>query len=94
MYAKVEILLDQRNNVLTLPLTGIVREGAATYCCCVDAGKIDRRQINLGLRSGGDVEIRSGVSADDLVVIARADTLKQGQSVEVIPAAAQPSAPK
>ena len=56
MYAKVDILLDQRDNVLTLPTTAIVRDGSATYCCIVESGKIDRKKIELGLRSGADVE--------------------------------------
>jgi len=87
MYAKVEILLDERTDVLTLPVTAIVREGSATYCCCVESGKIERRPIELGLRSGSEVEILTGIDADQVVVLARADSLKQGQSVEVIPTA-------
>ena len=84
MYAKVDILLDERDDVLTLPTTAIVREGGATYCCSVEAGKIDRKQIELGLQSGGEVEVRSGIDADQMVVLARADSLKQGQAIEVI----------
>ena len=84
MYAKVDILLDERNDVLTLPTTAIVRDGSATYCCTIDSGKIDRKKIELGLRSGADVEVRSGLDADQLVVLARADSLVQGQPVEVI----------
>jgi HlyD family secretion protein len=84
MYAKVDILLDQRNDVLTLPTTAIVRDGSDTYCCTIDSGKIDRKKIELGLRSGADVEIRAGLDADQLVVLARADSLVQGQPVEVI----------
>ncbi len=57
MYAKVDILLDQRNDVLTLPTTAIVRDGSVTYCCIVEDGKIERKIIELGLRSGGDVEV-------------------------------------
>jgi HlyD family secretion protein len=84
MYAKVDILLDQRNDVLTLPTTAIVRDGRATYCCAIDSGKIDRKKIELGIRSGPEVEVRSGLDADTLVVLARADSLVQGQTVEVI----------
>ena len=86
MYAKVDIILDERQDVLTLPTTAIVREGSATYCCSVESGKIDRKQIELGLRSGGEVEVRSGIDANQLVVLARADSLNQGVPVEVIPA--------
>jgi HlyD family secretion protein len=84
MYAKVDILLDQRNDVLTLPITAIVREAGATYCCCIESGKINRKRIELGLRSGADVEVRSGLDADQLVVLARGDSLVQGQAVEII----------
>lgn len=84
MYAKVDILLDQRDNVLTLPTTAIVRDGSDTFCCTIESGKIDRKKIELGLRSGADVEVRSGIDADETVVLARADSLIQGQSVEVI----------
>ena len=84
MYANVDILLDKRDNVLTLPTTAIVRDGGMTYCCCIEAGKIDRRKIELGLRSGGEVEVRSGLDADQVVVLARADSLKPGQAVEII----------
>ncbi len=84
MYANVDILLDKRENVLTLPTTAIVRDGGLTYCCCIEAGKIDRRKIELGLRSGGEVEVRSGLDADQVVVLARADSLKPGQAVEII----------
>jgi HlyD family secretion protein len=84
MYAKVDILLDQRNEVLTLPMTAIVREGGATYCCIIESGKIERKPIELGLRSGNEVEILSGLNADQVVVLARADALKEGQPVEII----------
>jgi HlyD family secretion protein len=84
MYAKVDILLDQRDNVLTLPATAIVRDGGFTYCFVVESGKAERKRIELGLRSGADVEVRSGVAGDQLVVLARGDSLVQGQPIEVI----------
>jgi membrane fusion protein (multidrug efflux system) len=84
MYAKVEILLDQRDDVLTLPVTAVVREKNATYCYCVESGKIDRKQIELGLRSATDVEVQSGIHGDDVVVLTAAESLKQGQPVEIL----------
>jgi len=86
MYATASILLEQRDDVLTLPASAIVREGRDTYCCCVVAGKIDRKPVTLGLRAGDDVEIVSGLDADQLVVLARGASLQQGQPVEIITA--------
>jgi HlyD family secretion protein len=84
MYANVDILLDNRDNVLSLPVTAIVREGGATDCCFVESGKINLKKVELGLRSGADVEVCSGLDADQMVVLARADSLKQDQPVEII----------
>src|SRR5690606_13502144 len=84
MYATATILLEQRDDVLTLPVTAIVREGRDAYCCCVVSDKIERTPIELGLRSGGDIEVLAGLEADRMVVVAGADSLHQGQPVEVI----------
>jgi HlyD family secretion protein len=84
MYALGTIQLDRRENALVLPVTSIVRVSTETYCCCVQSGKIDRRKIELGLRSGPEVEVLSGVDEESVVVLAKAEFLQQGQSVDVM----------
>jgi HlyD family secretion protein len=84
MYAMATVVLEQRKDVLTLPATAIVREGTASFCCCVEAGKIERRRIELGLRSGNEVEVLSGIGANDTVVLVQASALKPQQTVEII----------
>lgn len=84
MYAMVTILLDQRDNAQTLPITAIVREGQLAYCCFVSGGRIERASIQLGLRSGDEVEVVSGLDSGQAVVLTRAESLRQGQPVEVI----------
>lgn len=84
MYATGIIELDRREDALTLPVTAIVRNGEETYCCSVVSGKIERPRIQLGLRSGPDVEVLSGIDETSVVVLVRGDSLKVGQAVEVI----------
>ncbi len=84
MYATANILLEERKDVLTVPLTAIVRDGQKTFCCIVESDKIQRIPVKLGLKSGSDVEVLEGLTADQTVVLARADSLKDGQPVEVI----------
>ncbi|MGD9856242.1 MAG: efflux RND transporter periplasmic adaptor subunit [Planctomycetaceae bacterium] len=86
MFATVTILLEQREGVLALPITAIVREGREAFCYCAQSGKIERKPVTLGLRSGDEVEIISGVGDGDTVVLARVDALQPGQAVEVIAA--------
>lgn len=84
MYATVTILLDERSEALALPITAIVQDGQNTCCCCVESGQIRRQPIVLGLRNGNEVEVVSGLSGSESIVLAQADSLRQGQQVEVI----------
>ncbi len=84
MYASVTITLDQRNDVVALPLTAIIRKEEANSCCIVKDNKIEIRPVVLGLRSGPEVEILSGVQPGEIVVMARGEGLVEGQAVAVI----------
>ncbi|MCO6455110.1 MAG: efflux RND transporter periplasmic adaptor subunit [Pirellulaceae bacterium] len=88
MYAMVTIQLDERNDVLVLPITAIVQDGEGAHCCRVESGQVQFQPVELGLRSGNEVEILSGLSGGEAVVLAQASSLRPGQPVEVI--AAQP----
>ena len=87
MYAAVTIRLDERPDALTLPATAVVHDGAAAYCMCVVAGRIEKKAIEIGIRSGGDVEVVSGLDENSVVVLKEPETLKEGQQVLVAPTA-------
>jgi multidrug efflux pump subunit AcrA (membrane-fusion protein) len=84
MYASVTILLAEVPDVLTLPTTAVMQSAGEPYCLTVDAGTIKKRPVELGLRSGPEVEIKSGLSTEDVVVQIRGESLTAGQAVEVI----------
>jgi RND family efflux transporter MFP subunit len=87
MYCTASVQLEKRTDVLSLPVTAIVYKGDQTLVCCVQSGHIVRKPVVLGLRSGTEVEIASGLGESELVVLARGDTLSEGQAVELLPAA-------
>lgn len=82
MYATGAIEMARRENALVIPATAVVRDGGATLVCVVTDGKVDRRPIKLGIRSGPDVEVLEGLQGDEAVVQIRAETLAAGQAVE------------
>ncbi len=84
MYATVQIQLDERRDVLTLPATAVMRDGRQIYCYCIENDRISSRAIQLGLRSGADIEVVSGITESDLVVLVRPELLQLGQRVERI----------
>lgn len=83
-FVTVRIQLERRPDVLTLPLAAIVRQGSETICYQIIDGKVHPQPIELGLRVGDDVEILSGLSGDEAVVLARANSLQPGHTIEVI----------
>ena len=80
------ILLEQRDDVLTLPVTAIIKDASQVRCCVVIDGKIQHQPIELGLRVGNEVEVLSGLKGEEQVVLVRADGLQPNQSVEIIEA--------
>jgi HlyD family secretion protein len=81
MYATATITLAKRENALVVPATSIVRDADGTACMAVDDGKIVRRPVELGLRSGSEIEIQSGIGENQLIVFKQPETLKPGQPV-------------
>jgi HlyD family secretion protein len=83
MFATVRILLDERSDSLVLPVAAILQADNKTYCNRVENGKIVREPVVLGLRSGDEVEIASGLSGKETIVLARSAALTPGQMVAV-----------
>jgi RND family efflux transporter MFP subunit len=87
MYAMATIKLAERENAIVLPATAIVRDAAGTACMVVDDGKIVRCPVELGLRSGGEIEVLSGIEESQMIVLKQPEALRPGQSVGIAPAA-------
>jgi HlyD family secretion protein len=83
MYAQVTIDLAERKDAVTLPLASVVEQDAETWCFIVESGKVVRKPVRVGLKAGGEVEIESGLSGNELVVLGKGGQLKDGQPVEV-----------
>lgn len=62
----VEIILDQRQSVVTVPLTAIQSEGDSRFVWIKDKeGKAQQRDVTVGLENLQDAEIISGLRAGD-----------------------------
>jgi RND family efflux transporter MFP subunit len=83
-YATAAIELARRESVLTIPTTAIIRVDQQTLVNEVEDGKVVRRHVKLGLRSGNEIEVLEGVDEQATVVQVRGESLVEGQVVEVI----------
>ena len=85
MYADTVINLEQRNNVVTVPTQAVVQGEGQPYVLTVDNGKIDKRIVTLGIQGPDKVEILSGVSAGDSVVVSGQANYQAGETVRPQP---------
>ncbi|HVB64821.1 MAG TPA: efflux RND transporter periplasmic adaptor subunit [Nitrolancea sp.] len=69
MNANVSIQTAVRKNVLLIPQSAIRTVGKRTFVTTVSNGKQTEREIQIGLSSGGQVEVASGLSEGDTVVL-------------------------
>jgi HlyD family secretion protein len=79
----VEIIVQQRKDVVALNLEAIQRTEPQPFVWIKDAqGKAQKRNITLGLEGPTQVEIKSGLTAGDKVILPTPDTsLKVGTPV-------------
>lgn len=77
----VRVLLDQRENVLSVPRGAFVDEGGGNSAYVVRDGVAVKQSIRLGARGIDRVEILSGLQPGDRVVISGAEAFRDAPSV-------------
>lgn len=82
MFASVALKLDQRDQVLAVPLAALAR-GAQPNLYIVQPDKtLEQRPVKLGLETAAKVEILSGLTDGELVFVGSRSQVKPGQKVE------------
>jgi HlyD family secretion protein len=83
MTARVTITVGERKNVMMVPLAAIKEENGQKYVEVMTNGKTESILVNVGLKNDENVEILSGLSEADQIVIPAAKpkttTTKQDQ---------------
>ena len=65
--ANAEIVLQEVSDVITLPESAIQYEGEQTFVYVKNGKEFERREVKTGLSDGVNIEIKSGLSLDDVV---------------------------
>jgi HlyD family secretion protein len=90
MTASVDIEVARREGVVVVPADAVrdARSGNPSVLA-VSGGQVERRQVALGLRGDGRIEIREGVAPGDLLVPPTFALVKPGQRVRAVPVTAK-----
>jgi HlyD family secretion protein len=73
------------NNV-AVPLTAVLYGGAGTVVQVVKRQRVETRRVEVGLMSGGEIEIREGIAEGDIVVARAGALLREGDPVRPVAA--------
>jgi membrane fusion protein, multidrug efflux system len=90
LFARIELVLSDQPDALTIPQAALVRRDGRTYVYVVgDDDRAEMREVTTGIEADGRVELRLGVSEGDRVVTRGQNLLEDGAPVRVVGAAAQ-----
>lgn len=83
MYTETRLSLREKNNVLTVPLEAVSRNGDDATVLAVNAQNlIEERHVKLGLEDSARVEVLSGLTDQDRVIIGNRSQFRAGQRIQ------------
>ena len=74
---------------VSLPLTAVLYGSAGTVVQVVRRSRVETRRVEVGLTSGGQIEIRDGLHEGDIVVARAGALLREGDPVRPVTASAE-----
>jgi RND family efflux transporter MFP subunit len=83
MYATANLTLDSAPNALAVPIEAVsVADNKASVMLVKPDNTIEERTVTTGMETASLVEVQSGLSADDMVIVGSRSQLTAGQKVE------------
>jgi membrane fusion protein, multidrug efflux system len=83
-FVNVEIVTETLADRFTLPRTAVLVDGAAPRVFAVSGGRAQEREVTMGVSQAERVEIRTGVSTGDTIVVVGQDNLRPGIAVNLM----------
>lgn len=89
-YAVAHVELPDNSQRLTLPATAVINASGQDHVWVLEKGTLVRRVVTTGRRDAreGRIEILQGLKAEDQVLAARFDNLRDGAAAKVVDARA------
>lgn len=85
-YAEVHLKIPSQTPIYLLPVNTLIFRSDSLQVGVVNDGKVTIKDVTPGHDFGSDIEIVTGLNADDQVVINPPDSLVTGQAVQVVQA--------
>jgi membrane fusion protein (multidrug efflux system) len=80
-FVKVSVILAERPEALVIPEEAVMPVGEQLLVNLVVEGKVELREVKLGKRSAGTVEVREGLVGDETLISAGWQKVRAGMAV-------------
>lgn len=80
-FVRVSVILDERPQALVIPEEAVMPQGDRLLVNLLVDGKVERREVTLGKRFDGLVEVREGLQGDETVISAGWQKVRPGLAV-------------
>jgi membrane fusion protein (multidrug efflux system) len=80
-FVKVSVILAERPEALVIPEEAVMPVGERLLVNLVVDGKVELREVKLGKRSAGTVEVREGLVGDETLISAGWQKVRAGMAV-------------
>lgn len=84
MFARVTLLVDEREQAIVVPETALVPVGEDQFVYCIVDGKAVMTKVRTGQRRQGQVEIVEGLAPESVVVTEGTVKLRDGLAVRTV----------
>ena len=72
---------------VAVPLTSVQYSSAGTVVQVIRRNRVETKRVEVGLMSGGNIEVRDGLNEGDIVVARAGALLREGDPVRTVMAA-------
>jgi RND family efflux transporter MFP subunit len=82
-FATVRIVTDTRRDALLVPKGAVVREDSSDFLFVADGDRARRRKVTLGYPNDGRIEVATGLTGTEAIIVAGQGSLKDGARVRI-----------
>ena len=86
MYATVKVGVEKHTDALLIPVEALVMEKVNAFAFVADGGKAKKAALKIGFNDGAKVEVLSGLTGNEAIILVGKLTLADGAAVNAVEA--------
>lgn len=91
MFLRANIIKEQVDNAIMVPLYAIISRSDAQYVYVVDGDEVRRQPVELGIIEGWQIQVTKGLSSGDKILIEGHRDVEDGQQINIVKVITDPA---